>query len=91
MGGDCDRRWSRKTRKLFGELKKPVEDKLKDIFKQIGEEAIARELAQCYTLAEAKEQLPLPKRCEEVASEVIDTYCDGSVKKTEETFGRLGG
>ena len=61
---------------------KPVEDKLKDIFKKIGREATARELVRCYTGAEDKEQLPLPKPCEEVASEQIDTYCDGSVNKT---------
>ena len=90
-GGDCDRRWSRIPRKLFGDLKKPVGDKLKDIFNQIGEGATARELVQCCTGAENKEQLPLAKRCEEVASEDIDTYCDGSVNKTRGDFGKIGG
>ena len=72
-------------------MKKPVEDKLKDIFGWIGREATARELVQCYTGAENKEQLPLPKPCEEVASEQIDTYCDGSVKKPREIIGKSGG
>ena len=90
-GGECDQRWSQKTKKLFGVVKKPVEDKLKDIFKKIGREATARELVQCYTGAEDKEQLPLPKPCEEVASEQIDAYCDGSVKQPRGDYWKIGG
>ena len=82
-GGEGDRRWSQKTKKLFGVMKKQVEDKPKDISKKIGREATARELVQCYTGAEDKEQLPLSKRCEEVASEQIDTYSDGSITTWE--------
>ena len=90
-GSDSDQRWSKKTKKLFGEMKKPVDDKLKDIFEKIGGEATARELVQCYTGAENKEQLPLPKRCDEEASEHIDTYCDGSVKNPRGDFWKIGG
>ena len=68
-GKDFDERWNQKTRKLFGEIKKPVEDKIKEIFKQIGEVATPRELVQCYTGAEHLEQLPLHKKCEEVVAE----------------------
>ena len=90
-GGECEQRWSQKTKRLFAVMEKPVEDKLKDIFKKIGREATARVLVQCYTGAEDHEQLPLPKPCEEVASEQIDTYCDASVKKPRGDYWKTGG
>ena len=64
---------------------------MEDIFQQIGAEAITRELTQCYTGAETLEQLPLPKRCQEKASDKIDTYCDGSVKNPRGDHWKIWG
>ena len=47
--------------RMFGGVRKPIEDKWKDIFKQVGKEAIAREILQCYTGKEGKEQIDIPK------------------------------